>query len=232
MNQKKSLTASLTLVVSAFALVAVLWAQVGVKGGKVRGFEPTNGIRILDQKTQTLQSQLKEVQARINAAKTIPPIAGASVRGKVAWFEPTNGMRSTLASMRPEANKVQSYFRRARIAQGVKLSGDLQANLTNLGAALAKLATISNASQAEVSANGINTSAGVLSKVIFAMRSLRAADYQGITQGDAEANHQSICDGESANHPPGTHCTAHCTLTTSGSDPGPGDDEYSCTCSC
>lgn len=36
MNRKQSLRASLTLVVSLFALVAVLWARVDVKGGKVR----------------------------------------------------------------------------------------------------------------------------------------------------------------------------------------------------
>ncbi len=230
MKHQRSLILGLTLIVF---LAVALWAQVGVKGGKVRGFDPVNSIRILNQKTQTLQAQLKDLQARINAAKTASPrLAAANIRGKVTWFEPVNGMRNTLASMRPEANKVQSYFRRARIAQGVKLSGELQTNLSSLGAALDKLATTSNVPQAQVSANGINRSVGSLWKVIFALRSLHPAGYQGITKDEAEANHQSICDGQEANHPPGTQCVADCTLTTTGTDPGPEDDEFTCTCKC
>ena len=231
MNRKQSLIAGISLVVSVVSLVAVLWAQVGVKSGKVRGVDAENGIRILDQKTQTLHSQLKEVQVRINAAKT-PPIAGVAVRGKVAWTEPVNDMRSTLASMHSEVNELLSYYRSTRIAHGTKLASELQANLTGLGAALDKLATTSNAPQAKVSANGINASVNKVLWLLLHLRSLSPGGYQGITEGEAEGNHQSICDAQEGNLPPGTQCVADCTLTTTGSDPGPIDDEFSCTCNC
>lgn len=54
---------------------------------------------------------------------------------------------------------------------------------------------------------------------------------QGQTEGGAEGTYQSVCD-QQATTSGLSHCSADCVLTTTGSLPGPDDDEFSCTCIC
>ena len=216
----------------AIVVMMFLAATAELRAARFSGFEPDTGIRKLDEGTRALQATFKKLQASILASKSTAPAASAKRRGEVAWLAPSRSMSALLTEMQTEAIRLGGYFRRTKSERGTQTSGDVQRQLRTLTSALGKLAEAGDRESAQVSANGISTSIEMLPKLIFAAKSLAPVDYEAITQGDAEAAQQSICDAENNNFPVGTHCKANCVQTTTGPDPGTIDDEYSCTCLC